>query len=353
MQVLQSIIDHHLLRVYSKVKWIGSTLGQVFGTIGGDNKFKLWREDQSQAPKSGRRFRCVFSQSPNNHVAYVSFDFKTVKNEVWLVLVTHDGLLSLFEPSEPESLSAWKELDQIYPYGQHSRGTEPRFRLSLHRSERPCYNAVVAGLDPKALSLAVSAMSFIKIYRALKPEEGSYQLHEMIELATDAPLINDVSWAPGCIRPYDLIAAACDDGFVRVFEITTPVDAKTISRATLDAPIPRKPGPGPAAVTARNAPSGIGAGLAGVSRAAARNTADTVKIRHEWKEVAALHRDEGAPVWKVEWMHDGEFTVYIQFSAANTCSGNAFASTGDSGILHIWKQNIDGQFIEFAETGPG
>ena len=295
-----------MLRIYLKVNWVGSTLGQVFGTLGGDNKFKLWREDPSQAPRSGRRFRCIFAQSPSNHVAYVSFDFKTVKHEVWLVLITHDGLLSLLEPSEPESLSAWKELDQIYPYGRHSRGTEPRFSLSLHRSERPCYNAVMAGLDPRALSLAVSAMSFIKIYRALKPEEGNYQLHEMIELATDAPLINDVSWAPGCIRPYDLIAAACDDGCVRVFEITTPLDTKISSRASSDPPTLHNAGPGPTTVAVRNTPSGIGAGLAGASRAAARNTAGTAKIRHEWKEVAALHHDEGAPVWKVEWMHEGK-----------------------------------------------
>ena len=295
-----------MLSIDPKVQWIGPSLGQVFGTIGGDNKFKLWREDPSQVPKSGRRFRCIFSQSPSNHVAYVSFDFKTVKHEAWLVLVTHDGLLSLLEPSEPESLSAWRELDQIYPYGQHSRGTEPRFRLSLHRSDRPCYNAVMAGLDPKALSLAVSAMSFIKIYRALKLEDGNYQFHEMIEIATDSPLINDVSWAPGCIRPYDLIAVACDDGCVRVFEITTPVDLKTPPRINAGAPALPIDCPGPSSTTARNAPSGIGAGLAGASRAAARNSGGTAKIRHEWKEVAALHHDDGAPVWKVEWMHDGK-----------------------------------------------
>ncbi len=312
MQVIKFVGHLHLLSLSMKVKWVGSTLGQAFGTIGGDNKFKLWREDPSQALKSGRRFRCIFSQSAGNHVAYVSLDFKTVKHEVWLVLVTHDGLLSLLEPSEPESLSAWKELDQIYPYGQHSRGTEPRFRLSLHRSERLCYNAVMAGLDPKALSLAVSAMSFIKIYRANKPEEGNYQLQEVIELATNAPLINDVSWAPGCIRPYDLIAAACDDGCVRVFEITTPVDANIASGVISDAPTLLNAGPAPSPVAARNTPSGISAGLAGASRAAARNTDGTTKIRHEWKEVAALPHDEGAPVWKVEWMHDGNDTSRLQ-----------------------------------------
>lgn len=30
--------------------------------------------------------------------------------------------------------------------------------------------------------------------------------------------------------------------------------------------------------------------------------------------------------------------------------GSALASTGDNGKLHLWKQNLDGEFIEFAQT---
>lgn len=30
--------------------------------------------------------------------------------------------------------------------------------------------------------------------------------------------------------------------------------------------------------------------------------------------------------------------------------GSALASTGDSGKLHLWKQNLDGEFIEFAQA---
>ncbi|MCJ1260309.1 epoxide hydrolase, soluble (sEH) [Lobaria immixta] len=270
-----------------------------------------------------------------NHVAYISFDFKTIKHEVWLVLITRDGLLSLLEPSEPESLSVWKEIDTMYPFGQHSRGTEPRFTVSLHQSERPCYNAVIAGLDPKALSLAVSAMNLIKIFRAVKPDEGSYQFHEMVELATDAPMINDISWAPGCIRPCDLIAVACDDGSVCIFEVNTPHTAEPLSVPVSESRIPAVTSTRENTTNSQNAPSGIGAGLAGVSRAA-RDVAGITKVSHEWKKVAVLSHSDNSAVWKVRWVHDG----------------SALASTGDTGKLHLWKQNLAGQFIEFAETGP-
>lgn len=246
-------------------------------------------------------------------MAYVSFDFKTVKHEVWLVLITRDGLLSLLEPSEPESLSVWKEIDTMYPFGQHSRGTEPRFNLSLHQSERPCYNAVIAGLDPKALSLAISAMNIVKIFRAIKPEEGNYQFHEMVELVTDAPLINDVSWAPGCIRPHDLVAAACDDGSVRVFEINTPHNLDLLPIAVPERRVPSTASSREHAANTRNAPSGIGAGLAVVHRAAAaaRDFAGTTKIKHEWKEVAVLPHGENSAVWKVRWLNDGQHGILL------------------------------------------
>lgn len=216
-------------------------------------------------------------------------------------------MLSLLEPAEPESLGLWKELDSIYPFEQHPRGTEPKFKLSFHQSERPCYNAILAGLDAKALSLAVSAINFVKIFRAIKPDEGNYQFYEMAEIAITTTLINDVAWAPGCIRPNDLIATACDDGTARVFRIVTPHDGNAPFPPALGSPVSplvniREPVP-----HVRKNPSGIGAGLAGASRAAAaaRHITANSKVKHEWMEIAVLPHDDESPVWKIEWMYDG------------------------------------------------
>lgn len=280
---------------------MGSSLGQVFGTIGGDNKFKLWREDPSQTPRGGRRFRPIFSQSPSSHVAYVAIDIKTVRAEAWVVLMTHDGLLNLLEPLEPESLASWRETDAFYPFGQQSRSSEPRYGLSLQPTEAPCYDAICAGLDLNALSLAVSATGVIKILRGLKADESGYQFYEMLEIATESPQINDLAWVPGCIRPFDLVAAACDDGYVRLFRIDIPHDANA-SRAALSQ---RVPSARASTGNAGTAPSGIGAGLAGVSRTAARQSSGAPRIRHEWQELASLQSDRKA-VWKVRWMNDGE-----------------------------------------------
>lgn len=317
------------------VRWIGPSLGHAFGTIGDDNKFKIWREDSSQAPQSGRRFRCIFSQSPSSYVSYASFDFRTVKHDVWLMLMGRDGLLSLLEPSEPESLHNWREVDTVYPYGQQTRGTELKFRLSLHQAEMPCYGALNAGLDPKAISVCISAHNSIKVFRATRTDDGPYRFFEMLEINIVASAINDVAWAPGSIRPHDLIAAGCDDSCVRIYAISMSQSSQTsLTSSGSGQEIPSKQS---ALLVNRQVQSGIGAGLAGISSVGSIRRFDgEVRLQHFWKEIAVLPQEVGSPVWRVRWTHDG----------------STITSTGDSGRLHLWKQNLSGGFVEFAEAGP-
>ncbi|KAL8780482.1 MAG: hypothetical protein Q9213_006442 [Squamulea squamosa] len=341
-------------KFWMQVKWIGPSLGSAFGTIGDDGKFKLWREDSSQAPQSGRRFRCIFSQSPPNPVSYTSLDFKTVRHEVWMAIVSSDGLLCLLEPSEPESLHAWKELDSTYPCGQQSRGSEPTFRISLHQAVGPSYHAVSGGLDPKAISLVLSATNSIKILRATRSEDGNVQFHQMLDIEGIASAINDVSWAPGSIRPYDLIATACNDGSVRVYEVTIPQHAGLQSPNTSSGSQASMRDRLNSSKHARHTPSGIGAGLAGFSRVEAMfGSNGGTRIQHAWKEIAVLRHKGATPVWRVRWTHDGEYLQSLHsLTLAHGSLGSTIASTGDSGTLQLWRQNLDGVFVEFAETGP-
>ena len=294
------------------MQWISSTLGELFATIGGDNKFKLWQEDPSQRLTRGRRFRCIYSQSPPNHVSYVSFGYKTIKYDICLALLTHDGSLSLSEPVDPDSFSSWTQIDQLYPFGQHHRGTEARFRLSFHKSEGPSSNALLAGMDPKVISLAVSALNLIKIFRAVKPEdspESTHQLYEMLQIDVGNALINEVAWAPGCLHPFDVIATACDDGTVRIFDIDTPNELDdSASQALAAIPSQADESHHAQAPKTRIVPSGISAGLAGMSRAIAprHDIPDTINVKHVSREAAILSHDEGSPVWKIRWIYDGQ-----------------------------------------------
>ncbi|KAL8651421.1 MAG: hypothetical protein Q9210_003263 [Variospora velana] len=220
--------------------------------------------------------------------------------------ISRDGLLSLLEPSEPESLHQWREVDTVFPFGQQSRGSETVFRLSLHQAETPCYGALSAGVDPKTISFCLSADTSIKILRATRSDEGNYRIHEMLEVNSMASKIHDLSWAPGSIRPHDLIAAACNDGRVRVYALTTLQGSQLtpmgLGHGRESPPRERHS----SSLATRQNPSGIGAGLAGVSRGElTRRPSGGVRIQHSWKEIAVLPHEAGAPVWRVRWTHDG------------------------------------------------
>ncbi len=192
-----------------------------------------------------------------------------------------------------------------------------------------------AGLDPDALSLAVASMNIVKLYRATKSNGKDYKLWLATELTGHGGLVRDVAWADGSLRGSDTIATACKDGYVRIFDVTTPTAAAT--------PANRGPQPSPAstdaAVSANNAPSGIGAGLAGATSgegAMPRRDEHGCKVKHAWKQVACLDGEHGA-VWRVKF-------------ARNT--GDTLASGADDGMMRFWKKGLGGEWLEFAEIEP-
>ncbi|KAL8952283.1 MAG: hypothetical protein Q9222_001814 [Ikaeria aurantiellina] len=198
----------------------------------------------------------------------------------------------------------------MYPFGQHVRGSEPNFNVSIHQAERPSYEAVGAGLDPKALSLCLSSDRSIKIFRATQSDESNYQFHEMLEIPGIVSPINDIAWAPGSFRPYDLIAAACNDGRVRIFEMTVLPDRELESNSHALGLGSTTREMQSSSALGRKALSGIGAGLASVSRGeSGQRRSGGRRIQHVSREIAVLSHEKGSPVWKVRWTHDGTCTL--------------------------------------------
>ncbi|KAI9873661.1 MAG: epoxide hydrolase, soluble (sEH) [Pleopsidium flavum] len=322
-----------------EVKWTGPFMSEVVASIGEDHKFKVWEEDPTEALNSGRRFKCIYSQQTKFRVPYVSLDIKSYKFETYIALISRDGYLSLLEPTEPDSFGNWKEIDQFFVCTPPDRGEEAGFRVSFNHDPLPCYNAIAAGLDKNALSLAVAAMDTVKVYRATKLPDKDYQLYLAAELTGHGGLIRDVSWADGSVRGTDLIASACKDGFIRIFEITTPVpsDPNTTPQGHASQPAGGSTSDGSSSSTgARNAPSGIGAGLAGAFRtdgAMHRSEEYGCKVKHTWKLVAAMNAHDGA-VWRVKF---------------SRLRGEILASGGDDGITRLWKRAMTGEWVELAE----
>ncbi|KAI9824102.1 MAG: epoxide hydrolase, soluble (sEH) [Thelocarpon impressellum] len=326
----------------TQIKWSSPYLGQVLATVGNDGKFKVWEEDVCEPMNSGHRFKCIFTLHSPSRVPYVSFDFKTVNiADTYLALITRDGHLSVYEASDPESLTSWALVDEFRVCTQPLRGEEDGFKVQFDPNESPCWTAVAAGLSPKALSLVTAGMDTVRVWRTDKLRS----FYQAAELAGHRGVLRDVAWGPASTPGYDLIATACKDGCIRIFEVHTRLLSSSVGPVTSE-PAPEANGarassPEAAAVT----PSGIGAGLAGASRATGASGAsrdhdeDSSRVQHTVDEVACLTEHHGA-VWAVKW-------------EPIALEGRELVSAGDDGKLRFWKKAIDGTWKEYATVEAG
>jgi nucleoporin SEH1 len=288
------------------VKWNGPFMGEVLGSIAEDGRFKLWQEDVTEVPTSSRRFKLITNIGSDTRAPFMSLDFKNILQDTWVALVTRDGRLTVYEPLDQSNLSEWNLIAQKWVCEiPPDRQEEVGFKVCVHREKLPCWTSIMAGLDRKALSLAVAAMHNVQVFRTDKAK----RFYLAAELKGARQVIRDIAWANGSMRGYDVIATASKDGAIRVYELTTPQSTKKTSTANISAAStaadnmvsPRLRGP------RSNPPSGIGAGLAGASRVndnAQDNEQHPGRVRHVVKMVAELTQHHGA-VWRVAFSQMG------------------------------------------------
>jgi len=318
------------------IRWTGPYVGEHLGTISEDGLLRIWQEDGTQPPHSGRRFRKLFEQVTATGVPYMCLDFKTLGTETYLAAVTRDGYLSVFEPQDHDDLSAWQVMWSDYLCKYPSRMDETAFRLSWHKERVPAWPAVVAGLDRKSLGLAVAVGDMVKVFRT--DRERKFYIGAVLDGAR--ALVRDVAWANGSMRGYDLLATASKDGFVRIYELHTPaaVGLPTSSFLQQDPHIARRDSDhlqssSPAVQAAVR--SGIGAGLAAGARGRRDEGASVVPgaIKQDAKLVAELEVKGGGTPWRVSWSPLGDVLI----------------ASGDDGAVRLWKKAVDGKWLEAAE----
>lgn len=283
-------------------------MGEVIGSIGEDGRCKLWQEDVTEVPNSGTRFKLITNLASQTNAPFMSLDFKNIMQETWLALITRDGLLLVYEPTDQSNLNEWTNIAETWVCGNNppERQEEVGFKVAFHKEKLPCWTAIMAGLDRKSLGLAVAAMNKVLIFRTDKTK----RFFKVAELDGARAIIRDVAWANGSMRGYDVLATASKDGAIRIYELSTPRSDKSA---------PKNMGPtststaaesiGPPSMGKSRAPSGIGAGLAGASKGpepVQENEQGPGRISQVVKLVDELNSHNGA-VWRVAFSQMGKF----------------------------------------------
>ncbi|RMZ75461.1 hypothetical protein DV738_g5448, partial [Chaetothyriales sp. CBS 135597] len=298
-------------------KFTDPSIGSYIGTIGGDLCFKLWEEDKTQAPNSGRRFKNVLTIPSTPRVVFTSLDFKTVDQVyIYLALIDKQGLLSVYEPADPDNLTEWNLLDQFHVYAPvPNRGDETSFRLCFDKNATPLAYMNSLSDDSKQLGLLVSGMNEVKIYHSVADtgdadsaparaiENGaSHRLsfHEAFRFPTHSEMIRSIDWAPCNTRGTERIASGCRDGTIRIFELAAnPASSLTSAitgRATSNTSTAKTP-----------------------RRAKSNLFPWTYQLEHS--TAVSAHGE----CWSVHWDRQG----------------NTLLTGGNDGITRLWKKSIE------------
>jgi nucleoporin SEH1 len=324
-------------------------------SIATDGYFKIWAEDPTIPPLSGRRFnskssRPIYEQRSPKRAPFLSFSIKhnPETGHTFLALLDRSAMLAVYENDEPEDMTGWDKIDHFLVCAPPARGEETSFKVRFDPNLEPSYAAIREGTSRDSLGLIVAGMNTARLWRTKVISHdvslGSGSSREFY-LASDMPghrgLVRDVAWAPGSIRGYDICATACKDGLVRVFEVRTPPkDGREVSNIEYSKyPLSQDVVPAQRSVenTPKNGPSGIGAGLANVRSGAIGNRqqdgqSKAGQVDHVMKEVAKLDAHRGA-VWCCSFDDDGQM----------------LGTTGDDGKLMLWRRRPNGTWSRSGE----
>ncbi|KAF6829521.1 Nucleoporin SEH1 [Colletotrichum musicola] len=338
-----------------ELQWLPPTVyPNLIASLGIEGRFKLWAEDPSAAP--GRRFsasnRATTSKAAyemrSAKYPYRSFSMKHNEEtrHTYLALLASDGRLMVFENEQPENMSEYTPIDELSICTKPSRGEEVSFRVRFDPNPDPCYNVMQAGVANDSLALVVAGMAAVKIYRSRDVITTSYgvaqtqrEFYLALEVGVHRGLVRDVAWAPGNVRGHDIIATACQDGFVRVFRIDTPHSSNegkswsTSELARYENHQVQTSSRAGQLNDKQQHQSGLSASLAKSGSHAERHFSGQLgQVKHACEEIAKLdsHR---TPVWRVGFDDDGQI----------------LASTGDDGKLVCYRQTPSGDWAKSSE----
>lgn len=268
-------------------------------------KLKIWQEDVTQPPNSGRRFKSVFRMTAPQRHPFVSLDFRNIDLESWLAAITRDGYLMVMEPVSPDSLADWQPVDQFRVCTAPERGEETSFKVQFHHDPTDITHTVLPDSDRKSLSLVVAAMDTVKVYRT----DANRRFYHAIELYGHGGLVRDISWANGSVRGYDLIASGGKDGLVRIFEVYTMPAGQAQNSNGRKADLHMQSQSPSLRATSQ---SGIGSALASRVPASVtdRQANGESQFRHSFKQVACIdtkHLD----VWQVQFSFSGKCSFVV------------------------------------------
>lgn len=217
------------------------TTPTLIHTISLDGHYRTWSESPTVPPNTGRRF---LSSRPGSHgkplyelrspprSPYMSFSLthNPSTRSTHLALLDRGGALRVYENDTPETPTSWSLLDEFQACDRPPRGgAEVSLKVRFDPNLEPSWAAQRAGVPSDSLGLVVAGMRRVTMWRTKQVRHEvtlgagtAKEFYIAADLMGHGGLVRDVAWGRGSWRGWDVVATACADGLVRVYEIRAP-----------------------------------------------------------------------------------------------------------------------------------
>ncbi|KAJ3274248.1 epoxide hydrolase, soluble (sEH) [Terramyces sp. JEL0728] len=188
--------------VILKLDWAHPEYGQLICSCSFDRTIKIWEELESEQRNSGRRWT---DRAKLGHSKGTVQDVQFAPNHLGLKIAASsaDAVLRIYEAQDPMNVQNWDDFEIT---NSSTKEGEEQFCLAWCPSKYlPAMLVIGCGRDNIAKVFRVDANNHWQSYETLPGHGG---------------IIRDVAWAPHMGRSFQLIATACSDGHVRIFQLT-------------------------------------------------------------------------------------------------------------------------------------
>ncbi|KAI3645979.1 hypothetical protein MP228_008907 [Amoeboaphelidium protococcarum] len=283
-----------------KVDWAHPEYGQVVASASSDRSVRIWEEQPdayvnnpapvpvalssrslNQIQKSGRwieKARLVDSRGTVHSIQF-SPRFLGLK----LATVSAEGVIRIYEAMDVINLAHWTLTDEFECSGASSSIQQPGSSSSVKESGvlyalSWCHNKYL----PPTLVVACGKEQVARIYHYDDDSKKWTHNSQTETLYGHQDIIYDVAWSPQVGRPYEIIATACKDGYIRVYMVSYTSAYQQQSQPQT------------------------------------KSALYSVQL-----QTSLSHQDE--PVWRLAW----------------NFSGSMLASTADDGLVKVWRRSGD------------
>ncbi|XBW34876.1 hypothetical protein QEN19_000441 [Hanseniaspora menglaensis] len=278
--------------------WSAPEFGRVIISGSYDGLVKIWEETNSAKSSSNGNSNHkgnwqLMAKLSDSRSPVFNCKFAPSFLGLKIGVLGHDSQLRIYSCSDPSNLAYWelKESCNLIPEGF----TQPVAHLQSDYCLDWCKSKF---LDETIVCSCLDLLSFMQ----RDPANGN-KLTKVLDLYDHTGLIREVAWAPSMGRSYELVATACQDGFLRVFKITGISTNRSNEAMANDNK----------EIVNNNK----------MQKYYNLNSSSNFKV-----ELVSKNDDHKAEVWSVAW----------------NLTGTVLSTAGDDGKIRLWKQSYMDEF---------